>query len=159
MGVVVIRELPETPKTLWLRGLGKDQILTQAFANISELPPTRRERNDILEVCIKHFKYLSEKSATGLTPEEKDFMKTMQDIDTLYKSEMNRARLEGEQRGEVKQGQNLVLRLLKRRVENLSIEIEARVKALPLARLDELGEALLDFTQMGDLLTWLDGNV
>jgi Domain of unknown function (DUF4351) len=37
--------------------------------------------------------------------------------------------------------------------------MEARVKALPLARLDELGEALLDFTQMGDLLTWLDGNV
>jgi hypothetical protein len=159
MGVVVIRELPETPETLWLRGLGKDRILTQAFANISELPPTRRERNDILEVCIKHFKYLSEKSATGLTPEEEDFMKTMQDIDTLYKSEMNRARLEGEQRGEVKQGQTLILRQLTRRVGNLSIEVEARVKALPLARLEELGEALLDFTQMGDLLTWLDGNV
>jgi hypothetical protein len=60
MGVVVIRELPETPETLSLRGLGKDKILTQAFANISELPPTRRERNDILEVCIKHFKYLIE---------------------------------------------------------------------------------------------------
>jgi hypothetical protein len=159
MGVVVIRELPETPATLWLRGLGKNKILTQAFANISELPPTRRERNDILEVCIKHFKYLSEKSATGLTPEEEDFMKTMQDIDTLYKSEMNRARLEGEQRGEVKQGQTLILRQLTRRVGNLSIEVEARVKALPLARLEELGEALLDFTQMGDLLTWLDGNV
>jgi hypothetical protein len=159
MGIVVIRELPETPATLWLRGLGKNKILTQAFANISELPPTRRERNDILEVCIKHFKYLSEKSATGLTPEEEDFMKTMQDIDTLYKSEMNRARLEGEQRGEVKQGQTLILRQLTRRVGNLSIEVEARVKALPLARLEELGEALLDFTQMGDLLTWLDGNV
>jgi hypothetical protein len=101
-------------------------------------------------VCIKHFKYLSEKSATGLTPEEEDFMKTMQDIDTLYKSEMNRSRLEGER--------GLVLRLLKRRVGNLSMELEARVKTLPLVRLEELGEALLDFTQMGDLLTWLDGN-
>lgn len=155
MGVVVIRELPETPETLWLRGLGKDKILTQAFANISELPPTRRERNDILEVCIKHFKYLSEKSAIGLTPEEEDLMKTMQDIDALYKSEMNRVRLEGE----VKQGQTLILRLLKRRVGNLSIEMEARIKALSLAQLEELGEALLDFTQMGDLLKWLDGNV
>jgi hypothetical protein len=82
-------------------------------------------------------------------------MKTMQEIDTLYKSEMNRARLEGE----LKQGQTLILRLLKRRVGDLSIELETRVKALPLVRLEELGEALLDFTQMGDLLTWLDGNV
>ncbi len=83
------------------------------------------ERNDILEVCIKHFKYLSEKYSIGLTQEEEDFMKTMQEIDTLYKSELNRARLEGEhegeQRGEVKQGQTLILRLLNRRVGNLSI--------------------------------------
>jgi hypothetical protein len=56
--------------------------------------------NDILEVCIKHFKYLSEKSATGLTQEEADFMKTMQDIDRIYKSELNRVRLEGEFAGE-----------------------------------------------------------
>jgi Domain of unknown function (DUF4351) len=158
IGVVVIRELPETPATLWLRGLGKDKILTQAFANISELPPTRRERNDILEVCIKHFKYLSEKSATGLTPEEEDFMKTMEEIDTLYKSEMNRARLEGEQRGEVKQGQTLILRQLTRRVGNLSIETQTRVKDLPLDRLEELGEALLDFTHMSDLLAWFEAN-
>jgi hypothetical protein len=47
IGIVVIRELPETPETVWLRGLGKDQILSKAFANISELPATRRERNDI----------------------------------------------------------------------------------------------------------------
>jgi Domain of unknown function (DUF4351) len=166
IGIVVIRELPETPATLWLRGLGKDKILTQAFAKIGELPPTRRERNDILEVCIKHFKYLSEKSATGLTPEEEDFMKTMEEIDTLYKSEMNRARLEGEQRGEVKQGQTLILRQLTRRVGNFSIadadgkpfETQTRVKALPLDRLEELGEALLDFTQMNDLLAWFETN-
>ena len=64
---------------------------------------------------------------------------------------MNRARLDDELQ--------LILRQLKRRVGNLSIEMEARIKALALVRLDEVGEALLDFTQMGDLLTWLDGNV
>jgi Domain of unknown function (DUF4351) len=105
-------------------------------------------------VCIKHFKYLSEKSTTGLTPEEEDFMKTMEEIDTLYKSEMNRSRLEGE----VKQGQTLILRQLTRRVGNLSIDLETRVKALPLDRLEELGEALLDFTQMNDLLAWFETN-
>ncbi len=39
------------------------------------------------------------------------------------------------------------------------MELVARVKRLPLGRLEELGEALLDFTQMGDLLTWLDGHM
>jgi Domain of unknown function (DUF4351) len=152
MRVVVIRELPQTPATLWLRGLGKDNILTQAFANISELPPTRRERNDILEVCIKHFKYLSEKSATGLTQEEEEFMKTMQDIDALYKAEMDRAT----QLGELKGQQELILRLLKRRVETVSTELEMQIKALPLSRLEQLGDALLDFTQLGDLIDWLN---
>jgi Domain of unknown function (DUF4351) len=150
----VIRELAKTPATLWLRGLGKDKILTQAFANISELPPTRRERNDILEVCIKHFKYLSEKSAASLTPEEEEFMKTMQDIDTLYKSEMNRARFEGEIKGQ----QELVLRQLNRRLGSVAVEATARVKTLDLERLEQLGEDLLDFTQIGDLTAWLDAH-
>ncbi|MCY7335959.1 MAG: DUF4351 domain-containing protein [Chamaesiphon sp.] len=31
--------------------------------------------------------------------------------------------------------------------------------SLPLDRLEELGEALLDFTQMSDLTGWLDENI
>jgi predicted transposase YdaD len=60
--------------------------------------------------------------------------------------------------GKVEEGQTLILRLLKRRVGNLSIALETRVKALPLAQLEELGEALLDFSQMNDLVAWLDKN-
>jgi predicted transposase YdaD len=69
-----------------------------------------------------------------------------------------RGERKGEQRGEIKEAQVLILRMLNRRVGNVSMEIEARVKVLPLARLEELGEALLDFTQMSDLLDWLEGN-
>jgi Domain of unknown function (DUF4351) len=39
------------------------------------------------------------------------------------------------------------------------IEAETLVKALPLERLEALGEALLDFTKIEDLLAWLDGNL
>jgi predicted transposase YdaD len=129
------------------------------------LPVTKRERNDIIEVCIKHFKYLSEKSsASGLTQEEEDFMKTMQEIDTLYRAEMNRARLEGqlagrlegEREGELKGQQELVLRQLTRRVGNVSIELATKVRALPIERLEEFGEALLDFTSMEDAIAWFD---
>jgi predicted transposase YdaD len=109
---------------------------------------------------------LSEKSSTGLTQEEEDFMKTMQDIDALYKAEMDRARMEGEregeqrgeQRGQIREAQTLILRLLKRRVGNVSMDVETRIRALPIDRLEELGEALLDFTQLDDLIGWLDEN-
>jgi predicted transposase YdaD len=63
---------------------------------------------------------------------------------------------ESEQRGELKQAQSLILRQLNRRVGNLSLELETRVKALSLVRLEDLGEALVDFSQMGDLVAWLD---
>jgi Domain of unknown function (DUF4351) len=144
-----------------LRGLRKDKILTTAFANIRELPGTRRERNDIVEVCIKHFKYLTEKSVAGLSQEEEDFMKTMQEIDAVYRSEMAQARLEARMEG-VLMGEareyELVLRLLKKRVGNISTDLEEMVKALSVERLESLGEALLDFTQMEDLITWLESS-
>jgi Domain of unknown function (DUF4351) len=63
-----------------------------------------------------------------------------------------------EQQGEVKEQQELVFRQLKRRVGSISVDLEARVKALPLAQLEELGEALLDFSSIADLETWLSQN-
>lgn len=84
-------------------------------------------------------------------------MKTMQEIDTIYRSEMAQARLEGVLMGEAREYE-LVLRLLKRRVGDISTDLEGMVKALSVERLEALGEALLDFTQMADLMTWLESS-
>jgi hypothetical protein len=54
IGLVIVRELPETLETLWLRGLGKDKILSEAFTSIRSLPETKRERNDI--AAILHYR-------------------------------------------------------------------------------------------------------
>jgi Domain of unknown function (DUF4351) len=122
--------------------------LTKAFASITQLPETKRERNDIVEVCIKHFQYLAEKSGTGLSEQEENFMKTMQEIDTIYQAEKHQAKLSG--------AYELVLHLLNRRLSNISIDLERRVKVLPLEDLKTLGEDLLDFSQAEDLADWLD---
>jgi predicted transposase YdaD len=58
---------------------------------------------------------------------------------------------EGRQEGEV----NLVLRLLTRKLANLSETMVKRVKKLTTPQLENLGEALLGFTQIGDLETFL----
>jgi predicted transposase/invertase (TIGR01784 family) len=53
------------------------------------------------------------------------------------------------------EGRSLVLRLLNRRVGTLPEAIQTQVEALPLERLEMLGEALLDFTGLADLENWL----
>lgn len=53
----------------------------------------------------------------------------------------------------------LVLKLLQRRVGELSEEVKKQVQALSLEDLEALGEALLDFTVMGDLVNWLQAHL
>jgi Domain of unknown function (DUF4351) len=50
---------------------------------------------------------------------------------------------------------SLVLRLLTRRLGALTLETEAKICTLSLARLEELGEAILDFSSPSDLSEWL----
>ncbi len=52
--------------------------------------------------------------------------------------------------------QKLVLRQLNRRVGTLEPSLEERIRELPFDRLEALGEDLLDFSDMSDLLNWLE---
>lgn len=54
------------------------------------------------------------------------------------------------------EAQKLVLRQLNRRVGTLEPPLEQRVRELPLERLEALGEDLLDFSDMSDLVNWLE---
>jgi Domain of unknown function (DUF4351) len=86
------------------------------------------------------------------------------EVDVMLGIELEQTRVyrEAEEKGNVKgrqeEAQGLILRQLNRRVGNVSSDLEARVKTLPLMQLEELGEALLDFSQMNDLVDWLDMN-
>ncbi len=51
--------------------------------------------------------------------------------------------------------QRLALRLLHRRVGKVPESVQQQVKRLSIAQLEALGEALLDFEQLADLLNWL----
>jgi hypothetical protein len=72
---------------------------------------------------------------------------------------LSEAFLEWEQQTQLRsrqeEGQSLVLRLLNRRVGTLPEALQTQVEALPLERLEMLGEALLDFTGLADLENWL----
>ena len=50
---------------------------------------------------------------------------------------------------------NLVVRQLRKQVGRLPAAAVKRIEAMPIDRLEELAEALLDFTCRGDLDAWL----
>jgi len=65
-------------------------------------------------------------------------------------------RQEGLQEGFQREAATLVLRqLAHRRLGQLTKEVRSQIQQLPVEQLEELGEALLDFSSMQDLVDWL----
>ncbi|BAY34121.1 hypothetical protein NIES2107_60260 [Nostoc carneum NIES-2107] len=88
--------------------------------------------------------------------------RTMSYITTGERIGYERGREEGKQEG-IQEGkqegeQILVLRLLQKRFGELPEQLRLRIQTLSLNQLEELAEALLDFTAIEDLLSWLDTN-
>lgn len=69
----------------------------------------------------------------------------------IYQEILQEGREEGRQ-SELR----LVMRLLTRRLGTVSPELQSQIQELSLAQLEDLGEALLDFTAEGDLVNWLN---
>ncbi|ACK73870.1 conserved hypothetical protein (plasmid) [Gloeothece citriformis PCC 7424] len=65
---------------------------------------------------------------------------------------------EGEGIGRQQEGFNLVLRLLNRRIGQISPTLTEQIRGLSVEQLENLGEALLDFGTSSDLRQWLVEN-
>jgi hypothetical protein len=156
-GIIVIHQLPQTPATLWVRLLGKGRVQAQAIQEVAALPAEHPYRNNALDL-LGNLKVILEARET-IEPEEQELI--MQ-LSPLYLEKLQAAEQIGEQRGEqigeIKGQQNIVIRLLKRRVGDISAEVLARLTILSLEQLEDLLDAALDFTQINDLTTWLDLN-
>jgi len=64
---------------------------------------------------------------------------------------------QGLQQG-IQQGQQAIIqRLLLKRIGNIRPELQAKISQLSLSQLEELAEAILDFSSPADLVTWLQG--
>ncbi len=62
---------------------------------------------------------------------------------------------EGRTEGQQQEAAALVLRLLRRRLGAVPTDVESRIRALPVAELEALGEALLDWHTPAELMAWL----
>jgi predicted transposase/invertase (TIGR01784 family) len=82
------------------------------------------------------------------------------EVDAVLGIELKQTRVyqEAKADGRTEEGQLLVMKQLTRKLGNISPEVRSRVTSLTIDLLESLGEDLLDFTQISDLLAWLDMN-
>ena len=68
---------------------------------------------------------------------------------------LQEGRQEGLQEGRKEEATSLIVRQLGRRFGELSEDINTSIAALPLTALEDLSEALLDFSAISELQDWL----
>jgi predicted transposase YdaD len=65
---------------------------------------------------------------------------------------------QGRQEGRREEAASMVLRLLNRRCGSLTTELQQQIENLSVEQLEELGEELLDFTGIPNLIAWLQNH-
>lgn len=65
---------------------------------------------------------------------------------------------EGVEQGQLEGELAMVLRQLPRRIGPVATELQSQIQALSQAQVEELGEALLDFSSAADLVAWLQAH-
>jgi predicted transposase/invertase (TIGR01784 family) len=73
----------------------------------------------------------------------------------VYQEGREEGRIEGRVEGRVEGERSLILKQLSRRVGAVPPNLLSQIQALPSDQLEALGEALLDFSKLADLETWL----
>jgi predicted transposase/invertase (TIGR01784 family) len=114
----------------------------------SETQTTFQQRLNLIEtILVNKFPYLGTQEILRMLD-----LKTADITQSrFYQEVVEVGRQEGLLAGEA----DLILRQLTRKYGALTPEVNQQIKALTIAKLGDLGEALLDFVEISDLETWL----
>jgi predicted transposase/invertase (TIGR01784 family) len=162
-----------------------DYPYTQIELFFVELPKFKKELQQLKNITDKWIYYIKNSGSLrkipailGEVPQinkafeiAKDVNLTREEFDILQKQELfahdqqsyqqtsfEQGREEGREEGK-KQGQiELTMRLLNRRLGQLNPDTQTRIGELSIDKLDDLTEALLDFSNAEDLTAWFQAN-
>jgi hypothetical protein len=142
-----------------LRILGKGKVQENAIDELKALPKEYPHRANVLELIGNLFAMLeaNKKQGKKLEEEEQDLIMKLSPIYMEKLAEREQIGLEkGLQQGLQQEANLLIIRQLNRKFGNLSPLLANRIASLPLKTLEDLGEALLDFNSVEDLINWLE---
>jgi Domain of unknown function (DUF4351) len=160
--IVSINQLPQNDETLLLRLLGKGRTQNGAIAEVLSFDIEDPRRSSILRLLL-NWRISVEVTREFEAQEEELLMALSQAYLEWEQQTEQRGRQSGIQEGKqigIQEGleheKSLILRQLTRRIGPLAPDQQTQIRNLSLLQLEELGEALLDFSQASDLEAWLN---
>ena len=135
----------------WLRLLGRGSVQSQAIMELQALP-----LNHPYQMAILELDYNLRENLRVNQELETDDQELIMRLEPLYQRDREQAKQEGKQEGRQEGKQDLVLRQLNRRIGKIDASLIERIQGLSIEQLENLGEALLDFTTLADLETWFN---
>ncbi len=153
MGIIVVHQLPKISETRWFRLMGKGKVQQKAVDELMALPMSDSFRGDALELFLSLRLELEAKQKIDIDERE-----LIMQLSPLYLEKIQAAKQEGETIGEAKGEARMIVRQLNRRLGSLPDQFSTQIQQLTIAQLEDLGEALLDFTLISDLESWLNQN-
>jgi hypothetical protein len=154
--MVSINQLPCNDDTLLLRLLGKGRTQNGAIAEVLSFDIEDPRRSSILRLLF-NWKISVEVTREFEQQEEELLMALSQAYLEWEQQTEQRGRQMGVQEGRQEGELALILRQITRRIGTIAPQRETQIRNLSLGQLEELGEALLDFSQASDLENWLKG--
>lgn len=147
-----IEELPIGVGLMILTTIEGDEAASQARSLIERSQGSRAIIDLISTIMVYKFGNLSREEVDAMLGIELEQTRVYREAKA--EGELigeTRGRSEGKAEGEA----GLILRQLNRRFGTLPAGVSERISQLTIEQLDELGEALLDFTSLSDLDAWL----
>lgn len=159
-GIVAIHQLPVTRDTLWLRILGRGKVQAKAIQELKALPEGYDHRESVLELVYGLLEILeaNQRKSKTIESEETELIMSLRTVFQEKLAATERLGFEqGIQQG-IQQQITFIMRMLNAKIGNLSPELESQVRSLPINELQDLGIALLNFSSLEDLISWLENN-
>lgn len=131
IGIVVLRELPETRETLLLRLFARGATLRRAMAELRALPPDAPEVQFMVPILLR-WSVTVPANPRKQTSKEKEFLMTAQEAIEMWQQQRQRGVEEGQKEGEKKGlalGRHTLLVLYEVRFGRVPKAIRARVEA------------------------------
>lgn len=140
-GLLPLANLGKTPN--------RPEILRQVAAKIDNIEGRTEKSNLAAATAILAGLVLSKEIIGSLLREE------IMRESVIYQDIRESGKAQGREEGRREEAVSLILRLLNRRLGEISSTLSQQIRELSLEELETLGEALLDFTSLTDLTAWL----
>ncbi|NET87744.1 MAG: DUF4351 domain-containing protein [Kamptonema sp. SIO1D9] len=138
------------PLATLTRSDSPENLLAQIAQRVATIEESTRQQN--ISACVEILAGLRFEETLIAQLFTDDIMRES----VIYQRILREGRTEGLQQGLQQEARSLVMRQLRRRFGTIESELEAQIEQLSLSQLEELAEALLDFTALTDLTNWLD---